>query len=80
MKQNEILEKLKNIENKLNDKAEAPLSFYQACDYLHFKPSYLYKLTSQKKIPFSKPTGKMLFFSVKELDQWIFGTYGKSGN
>jgi len=72
MKQESILEKLNNIEERLNTKPDTPLTFYQACEYLHFKPSYLYKLTSKRKIPFYKPNGKMLFFNKKELDEWIF--------
>lgn len=72
MKQNQILEKLNSIEERLNIKPDTPLNFGEACNYLHFAPSYLYKLTSQQKIPFYKPNGKMLFFNKKELDEWIF--------
>jgi len=77
MKQNQILEKLNSIEEQLNSKPENPLTFHEACEYLHFKPSYLYKLTSQRKIKFYKPNGKMLFFNKKDLTEWIYGKYGK---
>ncbi|MBU2493191.1 MAG: helix-turn-helix domain-containing protein [Bacteroidetes bacterium] len=76
---NEILTKLNELEallKKKNDhayrQASKPLNFNQAADYLGFSHSYLYKLTSRKIIPCHRPTGKMLFFSKAELDEWIF--------
>jgi len=67
-----VLQKLSSIENLLKKKDDRPLSFKEACAYLGFAPSYLYKLTYRKIIPHYKPTGKMLFFSKCELDEWIF--------
>ena len=67
-----ILTKLEVLENLLKKKDDKPLSFKEACAYLGFAPSYLYKLTYRKVIPHYKPTGKMLFFSKCELDEWIF--------
>jgi len=71
-KRNEVLEKLTSIEALLRKKNDKPLNFNQAADYLGFSHSYLYKLTSRKIIPCHRPTGKMLFFSKAELDEWIF--------
>ncbi|WKZ69970.1 MAG: helix-turn-helix domain-containing protein [Melioribacteraceae bacterium] len=68
---NEVLEKLTSIEALLRKKNDKPLNFNQAADYLGFSHSYLYKLTSRKIIPCHRPTGKMLFFSKEELDEWI---------
>ncbi len=83
MSKNQLLTKLNQIESLLKKKDDhayrqtsKPLSFTEACAYLHFKPGYLYKLTSQKAIPHYKPSGKMLFFSKAELDDWVFGRYG----
>lgn len=72
LKQKEVIEKLNEIQNLLKKKDDKPLSFKEACAYLGFAPSYLYKLTYRKVIPHYKPTGKMLFFSKCELDEWIF--------
>lgn len=69
---NEILTKLNELEALLRKKNDKPLNFNQAADYLGFSHSYLYKLTSRKIIPCHRPTGKMLFFSKVELDEWIF--------
>lgn len=67
-----VLEKLNNLEQLFKKKDNKPLSFKEACVYLGFTPSYLYKLTYRKAIPHYKPAGKMLFFSKCELDEWIF--------
>ncbi len=32
---------------------------------------YIYKLTSQRKIPFYKPRGKQVYFKRTEIDQWL---------
>lgn len=85
MKKDDVLEKLNQVESLLKKQDDyayrqtsKPLNFKEACAYLHFAPSYLYKLTSSGKIPHYKPSGKILFFSKVELDEWIFGKYGKS--
>lgn len=72
--QNEVLSKLNELEELLRRKNDKPLNFNQAAEYLGFSHSYLYKLTSRKIIPCHRPTGKMLFFSKAELDEWIFSS------
>lgn len=84
MKKDEILERLDNFESLLKKQddhayrqADKPINFKEACAYLGYAPSYMYKLTSTGKIPHHKPSGKILFFSKIELDEWIFGKYGE---
>lgn len=52
------------------------LSFDEARFYLDsingVSSSYLYKLTSARKIPHYCPTGKLIFFKRSELDAWVF--------
>ena len=67
-----ILEKLTTLEILLKKKDDKPLTFKEGCAYLGYAPSYLYKLTYRKMIPHYKPTGKMIFFSKNELDEWIY--------
>ena len=43
----------------------------EACQYMGIAESYLYKLTSAKKIPHYKPNGRMIYFNKQELDQWL---------
>ena len=47
------------------------LNFKEACKYIGFAPSYMYKLTCDGIIPFSKPNRKTLFFDRDKLDQWL---------
>ncbi|MEW6702004.1 MAG: helix-turn-helix domain-containing protein [Bacteroidota bacterium] len=76
-----ILIKLSSIEELLkrsrlagmpSAKDDKPLTFKDACAYLGYAPSYLYKLTYKNIVPHYKPTGKIIFFSKNELDEWIF--------
>lgn len=76
---NEILTKLNELETLLRKKNDKPLNFNQAADYLGFSQSYLYKLTSRKIIPCHRPTGKILFFSKTELDEWIVSSEKSKG-
>lgn len=72
MKKDAIANSLEEIKSLLKRQNDQPLNFVQAAQYLGFSHSYLYKLTSRKIIPCHRPTGKMLFFSKVELDDWIF--------
>ncbi len=47
------------------------LTFLEGCKYLGFQPSYVYKLTSARVIPFSKPNGKCIKFDINKLDDWL---------
>ncbi len=71
MKQDEIIQRLERIEQLIVGQATKPLTFLEACQYLDFSKSYLYKLTSKNLIPHYKPNGKKIFFSKRELCAWI---------
>ncbi len=71
MHEQEILLRLKEIENLLRGKQSDLLNLNQAAQYLSISNSQLYKYTSQRKIPFHKPAGKYLYFFKEELDEWI---------
>lgn len=43
----------------------------EAARYMGVSKSYLYKLTMQKKVPFSKPLGKVCYFNRMELEAWL---------
>lgn len=49
------------------------LTFAEACIYTGFSESYMYKLTSGRKIPHSKPCGKKIFFNKDLLEKWLLG-------
>lgn len=47
------------------------LTAREAADYMGVTLQYLYRLTSARLIPYSKPTGKVLFFRRVELEDWL---------
>ena len=70
-KENEVLKKLHQIEKLLGEKKSDLFNFVQTAQYLSISQSHLYKLSSNRKIPFHKPSGKYLYFFKEELDLWI---------
>ena len=74
----DILKRIDALENLLKKhpvnidrQTGKPMTFKEACAYLGYAPSYLYKLTYKNIIPHHKPTGKMLYFFKDEIDEWI---------
>ena len=70
----QIEEKLFHIENsisKLHIAVKAILSADEAASFLGIKPSYLYKLTSERKILHFKPMGKLLYFRKQDLEDFL---------
>lgn len=43
----------------------------ECAQYLGVSKSYLYKLTMARKIPFSRPLGKMMYFQREEIERWL---------
>jgi excisionase family DNA binding protein len=72
MNQQAITKKISEIEDLLKEQTTKPLSFKEACEYLGFSSSYLYKLTSLQLIPHYKPSGKIIYFSKEELQAWVY--------
>lgn len=68
-----ILQILNKIDDNINERKileKDTLDVKEACRYMNISDSFLYKLTSSKKLPFSKPNGKKIFFQKKDLDTW----------
>ncbi len=69
-----ILEKVESFEKLIKGNTEdRTMNFIECSQYLNLNRTYLYRLTRQGKIPCYKPHGGKLYFSKKELDQWIKG-------
>lgn len=47
------------------------LNTVEAAQLLDMSPSSLYKLTSQKRIPFYRPNGKRIYFLREEVEAWL---------
>jgi len=52
------------------DGSDVLLDIDKAAEFVHLKKSWLYQLTSLRKIPHLK-RGRKLFFSKSELSQWL---------
>ena len=70
-------ERLDRIENLLLGSKKV-LTLEEACDYTGISRSYLYKLTAAGNIPHSKPNGKMIFFDIDRLNEWLLRNDRKS--
>ena len=65
-----IEDRLRKIEKILLTKKEV-LTFDEACNYTGISESYMYKLTSARKIPYFKPYGKLIYFKTQEINEWL---------
>jgi excisionase family DNA binding protein len=54
------------------------LNFDEACAYLGYKKSYVYKLTSAGVLPYSKPNGKRIYFDRILLEEWMLSNANSS--
>jgi excisionase family DNA binding protein len=64
---------LQALEKVLEQYSKKLLNIDEACEYINYKKSYVYQLTSKKEIPFINPRGKKLFFKKSDLDRWLLG-------
>ena len=68
----DIFNKLTAIESLLEATNQTkPLTLAEAAKFLDLSQSHLYKLTSERKIPHFKPSGKKIYFDKSELIQWL---------
>ena len=69
---NIILNTLTAIESLLEATSQTiPLTLMEVAKFLDLSRSHLYKLTSERKIPHFKPSGKKIYFDKSELVQWL---------
>jgi excisionase family DNA binding protein len=54
-----------------NSKEDVIFDFDKTCEYLGLSKSTLYKHTMKGEIPHYKPTGKKIYFSKNEIDNWV---------
>lgn len=71
--QNEIKE-IKKLLLAQNLQKKEFLTVEETTVYLQLSKSCLFKMTSNKEIPFYKPGGKKLYFKRSELDEWVFSS------
>lgn len=54
------------------------ITLKEACNYLGISRSHMYKLTSSKRIRHYKPSGKVIYFNVEDLNDYIKSSEVKS--
>ena len=69
--------RLCKIEKLIEGNAKNIYSLNDASEYLGISKSTLYKLTSQREIPFHKPNGKLIYFQKSDLDNWALKNRNK---
>lgn len=72
-----ILQKLNRIEKYIFGLKEI-LNIEELSEYTGFSRSYIYKLVHKAQIPYSKTSGKVLFFERKKIDVWLLQNSHKS--
>ncbi len=75
-----IILRLRNLENLIQENTKCIFTLIEASEYLGISKSTLYKLTSQRKIPFHKPNGKLIYFQKSDLDNWALKNRNKPLN
>jgi len=56
------------------------LTFDQACDYAGISKSFMYKLTSSRRVPHYKPRGKAIYFDREQLENWLLSNPVKTAD
>lgn len=68
---NELIENKGETDSRLYLLQKEIFSLQEACVYLCISQSYMYKLTSSRKIPHYSPMGKLIYFKRTDIDEWI---------
>ena len=64
------LEKIDAVEQNTRKREKPHMSLDEASEYTGYAKATLYSMTCRKQIPYYK-RGRILYFSVTELDNWI---------
>ena len=66
-----LIELLQRLERNTLLAAKRVLNIEDAALLTGLTVQHLYKLTSARQIPFSKPNGKQVYFDKEELENWM---------
>ena len=66
----ELQKRMEAVEDSL-DNAQEVLSVEEAARFMDIARSSLYKMTSDRSIPFYRPNGKMIYFEKADILEWI---------
>lgn len=74
------IEELKKLIIKQSISLKEILTLEETAEYLSLSKSALYKMTSNKEIPFYCPGGKKIYFKREELNNWVFNNKVESNS
>lgn len=66
------LKEIKELLKKQSIQQKEILTIEDAADFLGLSVSRLYKMSSNKEIPYYKPGGKKIYLKRQELELWIY--------
>ncbi|HEY1194744.1 helix-turn-helix domain-containing protein [Flavobacterium sp.] len=78
MESHELLQKLNRLESLIIGTSKQILNVDDVVNYTGFSKSYVYKLVHKNILPYSKPNNRTLFFTKKEIDEWLLQNKSKS--
>ena len=67
----EQIELLEKIFKKAQVQYKNILTIAEAAEFMGLSMSYMYKLTHWNKIPYYKPSGKVIYFKRSDLEEWM---------
>lgn len=68
------LNRIEALLKKQNALTKEVLTLEEVAEYLQLSKSCLYKMTSNKEIPYYVPGGKKIYFRRSEIDNWVFNS------
>lgn len=66
-----LTERLDRIESLVMVGTKEVLTIDECSAFTGYKKAHLYRLTSQRAIPFYKPMGGTIFFRKSEIEDWL---------
>lgn len=67
----ELTERLARLESLLLTGTKEVLTLDECSMFTGYSKNHLYRLTSQRAIPFYKPMGGTIYFKKQEVEEWL---------
>lgn len=67
----ELTERLARLESLLLTGTKEVLTLDECSTFTGYSKNHLYRLTSQRVIPFYKPMGGTIYFKKQEIEEWL---------
>jgi len=67
----QVIKEIKSLLNYRSDNQKEILTLKEAAEFTGLTRNYIWKLCSEKQIPFYKPRNKMNYFKKSELINWM---------